>query len=135
MQAEKMSSIGVLAAGVAHEINNPLNSVAGYAEALAAPVPRRCRICVDDPRLEDFQDYLQVIIREAYRCKGIIDSLLTFSRKSDGATSLLDLNELIKEILELVRHKSRYERYRSAFAPQADLPPIEGDAAPCARCS
>ncbi len=126
LQAEKMSSIGVLAAGVAHEINNPLNSVAGYAEALQ----RRLRAdpaLQEDPRLEDFPHYLQVIIREAYRCKGIIDSLLTFSRKSDGIPRAIALNELIEEILELVRHKSRFERIELRFQPGAALPPVQGD--------
>lgn len=126
LQAEKMSSIGVLAAGVAHEINNPLNSVAGYAEALL----RRFRGnpgLEKDPRLEDFPNYLQVVVREAYRCKGIIDSLLTFSRKSDGFHHMLRLNGLIEEILELVRHKSRFERIEILFEPSEDLPLINGD--------
>ena len=83
LQAEKMSSIGMLAAGVAHEINNPMTSVAGYAEALQ----RRLRDApglLNDSRLKDFPGYLDVIVREVYRCKAIIDSLLSFSRKSDG---------------------------------------------------
>jgi PAS domain S-box-containing protein len=128
MQAEKMSSIGVLAAGVAHEINNPLNSVAGYAEALL----RRFRDAPDlavDPRLEDFQGYLNVIIREAYRCKGVIDGLLSFSRKSDGTISSVDVNELMKEVLELLRHKSRYDKVTIDFDGCADPPVVKGDAA------
>jgi PAS domain S-box-containing protein len=128
MQAEKMSSIGVLAAGVAHEINNPLNSVAGYAEALL----RRFRDTPDlavDPRLEDFQGYLNVIIREAYRCKGVIDGLLSFSRKSDGTISSVDVNELMKEVLELLRHKSRYDKVTIDFDGCADPPVVKGDAA------
>jgi PAS domain S-box-containing protein len=126
LQAEKMSSIGVLAAGVAHEINNPLNSVAGYAEALLRRFRNHPEMG-EDPRLEDFSNYLQVIIRESYRCKGIIDSLLTFSRKSDGSHHVLVLNSLIEEILELVRHKSRFERIEVCYQPGADLPPIQGD--------
>jgi PAS domain S-box-containing protein len=127
MQAEKMSSIGVLAAGVAHEINNPLNSVAGYAEALL----RRFRDFPDlavDPRLEDFQGYLNVIIREAYRCKGVIDGLLSFSRKSDGSIDSVDVNELVGEVLELVHHKSRYDKVVIDFDGCADPPVVKGDA-------
>jgi len=128
MQAEKMSSIGMLAAGVAHEINNPLTSVAGYAEALL----RRFRSepeLTQDPRLTDFKKYLEVIIRESYRCKGIIDSLLTFSRKSDGSVGVVSINRIIQEVLELVRHKSRFEKIELLEFLQQDLPPIRGDAA------
>jgi two-component system NtrC family sensor kinase len=127
VQAEKMSSIGMLAAGVAHEINNPLNSVAGYAEALL----RRFRDeqnLADDSRLKDFQKYLGVIIRESYRCKGIIDSLLSFSRKSEGSIGLLDLNQVLDEVLELVRHKARNEHIEIQEQFQADLPMVQGDA-------
>jgi PAS domain S-box-containing protein len=126
VQAEKMSGIGVLAAGVAHEINNPLTSVAGYAEALL----RRFRDDAEltrDPRLADFQKYLEVIMRETYRCKGIIDSLLSFSRKSDGSVGSVDLNCVLQEVLELVRHKSRYEHIEIVELFQQDLPPVLGD--------
>lgn len=126
MQAEKLSSIGMLAAGVAHEINNPLTSVAGYAEALL----RRFRAdssLDSDPRLQDFSKYLQVIIRESYRCKGIIDSLLSFSRKSDGSVTTVDLNAILNEVLELVRHKSCYEKIAVQTSLQQDLPNIVGD--------
>lgn len=128
LQTEKLSSIGVLAAGVAHEINNPLTSVAGYAEALL----RRFR---DDPalgataQLDVFPQYLEVIVRESYRCKGIIDCLLSFSRKSDGSVGEVDLNEILLEILELVRHKSRYEQIEIQTVLQSDLPSVIGDPA------
>ncbi|HEY5975265.1 MAG TPA: ATP-binding protein [Geobacteraceae bacterium] len=127
VQAEKMSSIGMLAAGVAHEINNPLNSVAGYAEALL----RRFRDedgLSDDSRLKDFKKYLGVIIRESYRCKGIIDSLLSFSRKSEGSIGLLNLNQVLGEVLELVRHKADNEHIALLERFQADLPMVQGDA-------
>ncbi|MCM2357607.1 MAG: ATP-binding protein [Geobacteraceae bacterium] len=128
LQAEKMSSIGLLAAGVAHEINNPLTSVAGYAEALL----RRFRDEPElrgDPRLDVFPKYLEVIIRESYRCKGIIDCLLSFSRKSDGSVEKVDINLVLHEVLELVRHKSRYERVEIREELQPDLPLVHGDAA------
>jgi len=126
LQAEKMSSIGMLAAGVAHEINNPLTSVAGYSEALLRRL-RDDRSLAEDSRLKDFKKYLEVIIRESYRCKGIIDSLLSFSRKSEGAVGPVDLNSILTEVLELVRHKARNEKIEIRESLQPDLPLVKGD--------
>jgi signal transduction histidine kinase len=127
LQAEKMSSIGFLAAGVAHEINNPMNSVAGYAEALQ----RRLKSCPDlleDQRVEDFGPYLEVIVREVYRCKNIIDNLLSFSRKSDGSQGQVDLNAIIREVLQLLQHKSRHESILVRESLADGLPVMHGDA-------
>jgi PAS domain S-box-containing protein len=127
LQAEKMSSIGMLAAGVAHEINNPMTSVAGYAEALQRRLRGAPDLC-GDPRLADFPHYLEIIVREIYRCKGIIDSLLSFSRKSEGAFGRVDLNAIINEVFELVRHLGRDKNVlleEKLFVP---LPPVHGDA-------
>ena len=126
IQAEKMSSIGVLATGIAHEINNPLTSVAGCAEALL----RRFR---DEPglkqdgRLDVFPHYLEVIIRESYRCKGIIDHLLNFGRKSDGFAVEVDLNVVLLEIVELLRHQPAYRKIRVMTNLQSGLPKVMGD--------
>lgn len=127
LQAEKMSSIGVLAAGVAHEINNPMTSVAGYAEALQ----RRFRedpSLAGDQRLLDFPKYLEIIVREVYRCKGIIDNLLSFSRKSEGEFGPVDLNGIIGEVLELVRHKGRDKNITLRENLSIPLPRVHGDA-------
>lgn len=120
-QAEKMSSIGLLAAGIAHEINNPMTSVAGYAEALQ----RRFRddiTLAGDQRLIDFPKYLETIIREVYRCKGIIHSLQSFSRKSDGVLCEVDLNKIIGEVLELVRHTYR-DKHIELITILSNVPP------------
>jgi len=126
IQTEKMSSIGVLATGIAHEINNPLTSVAGFAEGLL----RRFR---DDPelkedvRLDVFPHYLEVIVRESYRCKGIIDHLLSFGRKSDGSAGLVDMNAILMEILELLRHQPGFRQILVVTALKPDLPRVLGD--------
>ncbi len=126
IQAEKMSSIGVLATGIAHEINNPLTSVAGFAEALQ----RRFRDhdeLLGDQRLDVFPRYLHMIINEAYRCKGIIDHLLSFGRTSDGVPIKVDLNQIVSEIIELLRYHSKYQLVEVNTDLQPDLPRIIGD--------
>lgn len=126
IQTEKMSSIGVLATGIAHEINNPLTSVAGYAEALL----RRFRdepTLGSDNRLEDFQKYLKVIVREAYHCKGIIGSLLNFGRKSDGMIGSVNINGLLQEILELLKHQPNYGEMTIVADLKDNIPSILGD--------
>ncbi len=126
IQTEKMSSIGVLATGIAHEINNPLTSVAGCAEALQ----RRFR---DDPelnkddRLDVFPHYLEVIVRESYRCKGIIDHLLSFGRKSDGMAARVDLNRVLQEILELLKYQPGDQDIEVVTHLKPNLPRVLGD--------
>ncbi|GAB6063328.1 ATP-binding protein [Deferrisoma palaeochoriense] len=127
LQAEKLTSLGVLAAGVAHEINNPLTSVAGYAEALL----RRFRAhgeLASDPRLEDFPEYLDVIVREAHRCKTIIESLLSFSRKSERGVGEVDLRALIDEVLQLLGPMARSQGTALLVDTQTDVPGVRGDA-------
>ena len=127
LQAEKMSSIGLLAAGVAHEINNPMTSVAGYAEALQRRLQEAPGLA-DDPRMKDFPKYLEIIVREVYRCKTIIDSLLSFSRKSEGVFGKVIVNSIIEEVLELMCHQSRDKKVFIKENLLASLPAISGDA-------
>jgi two-component system, sporulation sensor kinase E len=126
IQAEKMSSIGVLSTGIAHEINNPLASVAGCAEALLRRF-RDAPALVEDHRLDAFPNYLQVIVRESYRCKGIIDNLLNFGRKSDGICTNVDINAILVEILELISHQPNYRRVKLATYFKTGLPSVHGD--------
>ena len=126
IQTEKMSSIGVLATGIAHEINNPLASVAGCAEGLLRRFNDTPGLS-EDPRLDAFQHYLQVIVRESYRCKGIIDNLLSFGRKSDGLAVNVDLNALLREIIELISHQPGFRHVSLATTLQQGLPCVHGD--------
>ncbi len=128
LQAEKLTSLGVLAAGVAHEINNPLNSVAGYAEALQRRLRDHPELA-SDPRLEDFPEYLEVIVREVYRCKGIIDSLLSFSRKSEHGSGPVDVRELIGEVVQLLGHMARYHDVDLRVDAAGPVPCVLGDPA------
>lgn len=125
IQTEKMSSVGVLATGIAHEINNPLTSIAGCAEALL-------RRLVDAPTILDedmkvFPPYLETIVREAYRCKDIINHLLSFGRKTDGIPSRVDINSVLVEIVELLGHQARYQQIPVFSNLHLGLPRVMGD--------
>jgi len=126
IQTEKMSSIGVLATGIAHEINNPLTSVAGCAEALLRRL-KDAPALASDPALEVFSHYLEIIVRESYRCKGITDHLLSFGSKTTGVATKVDVNMALVEILELIRYQPRYNMIKvvNNFCPL--LPRVKGD--------
>lgn len=126
VQTEKLSSIGVLATGIAHEINNPLSSIAGFAEALE----RRFRDELSgakDPRLDIFPPYLKMITTEVYRCKDIINHLLSFGRKSEGVSLYVDINQILLEVMELLKYHALYRHTQVEKNLQENLPRIKAD--------
>ena len=80
-QAQQMATIGMLAAGVAHEINNPLTAISGFAEGLKRRLPRLERK-IDKELADDFNEYLGIILKECQRCQEIVQTLLTFGRQT-----------------------------------------------------
>ena len=107
-QAEKLAAIGTLAAGVMHEINNPLATIGACAESLI--------LGLDEGTLDPIRDAatirksLALIEREVHRCKGITDGLLDFSRPKPKTKAMVDLNVVIEQTLELVKHHPRFRR-------------------------
>ena len=114
-QAEKLAAIGTLAAGIMHEINNPLATIAACAESLELAEP-------DAPA--PLRDGLRLIQSEVGRCKGITDSLLDFSRPKAGDKALVDLNVVIERTLFILKHHSRFKKLTVALDLDRSLGPV-----------
>jgi two-component system NtrC family sensor kinase len=115
VRSERMVSVGFLAAGVAHEINNPLASIAFCSEALQT---RLADYLARNPHETDvIQKYLRMIQQEAFRCKGITSRLLEFSRVGERRREPTDLAELIQGVLEIAQHLQSCRGKRIIFQP------------------
>lgn len=117
-QADKMASLGRLAAGVAHEINNPLTGVLTYSSFLL----KRTK---DDPEM---QESLEVIVRETIRSREIVKSLLDFSRQSIPKKHQADVNRIIKNAIEVVASQLELKRIELDVHPDTSLPEVAVDA-------
>jgi two-component system NtrC family sensor kinase len=117
---ERLTTAGRLAAGVAHELNNPLATIAGCAESLLA----RTREGSLPEAIDDFRHYLSLIEEEAYRCKEITGSLLQFVREPGGRRAPTDLNGLVVKTLELLSRQSRFTDRPIVTELDPALPPV-----------
>ncbi len=126
-QAEKMATVGTLAAGVAHEINNPLTAISGFAEGLRRRLDR-IRGQLDDDMYDDFEEYTDTIIKECLRCRDIVQGLLTFSRPRASSLQPVNLNQCIEDTLFILKHHFK-EQHKIMVTTDlsADLPMIKGD--------
>ena len=111
VRSEQLASVGFLAAGVSHEINNPLASIALCSESLESRLSELLEQ-VDEGHADDVKvahDYLQMIQREAFRCKQITEKLLDFARMGDSQRHSTDLRELVGSVIEMVQHLGKYQ--------------------------
>ncbi len=118
VQADKLSSIGLLAAGVAHEVNTPLAVISTYAQILAKQVSD------DDPKSK----MLEKIAKQTFRASEIVNSLLNFSRTSPTEFVEVDLARVIRETVTLVQHQFEKAGVRTITILPDQLPSIRGNA-------
>lgn len=116
-RSEHLVSVGRLAAGVAHEINNPLTGVLGFAELLR-----------DNPHLDDqARQDLEIIIRETKRAREIVRGLLDYARETPSVPTRLNINEVIRECLRLLGKRDAFEHIVLVEDLADHLPPINAD--------
>ncbi len=125
-QSEKLAAIGQLAAGVMHEVNNPLATIAACSETLTSRLDEMSANGTEFPA--QVREFLQLIGGEVERCKTIVDSLLDFSRPAVREKQQTSVNAAIEQALFLLRHQSRFKRLAIQTFLDPELPDTFGNA-------
>ena len=112
VQAAKLAAVGEMAAGVAHELNNPLTTVAGFSELVLQDLSH------DAPQRED----MELVLREASRARNVVRRLLDFARQSESVRVRADLNEVIEDVAILMRHLFETSQVRFSMNLMKNLP-------------
>jgi len=124
-RAEKLAAVGRLAAGVVHEINNPLATISACAESLESRVNEGA--FDGSPEVEDLREYLGLIRSEAFRCKTITNGLLDFSRTRASDHVTINLADVITSAIRLLSHQKRRAAVDFDVDVAKDLLPVSGD--------
>src|SRR5271170_571601 len=117
-QTEKLTSLGLLAAGVAHEVNTPLAVISNYIQMLAKQMPD------GDPR----QSIIEKIVKQTFRASEIVNNLLNFSRTGAGEAVDIDVNRVVEETLSLVAHPLKTSQIQVVKQLGNTLPAVRGSA-------
>ncbi|MEP6894950.1 MAG: GAF domain-containing protein [Chloroflexota bacterium] len=112
IQAAKLAAVGEMAAGIAHELNNPLTSVTGFSELVMESLPKDT---------EAYRD-LALVLKEARRARDVVRRLLDFSRQSESTRANTSLNEVVEDVVALSRHLIHTSGVELTLDLQTDLP-------------
>lgn len=128
IQSEKLSAIGQLAAGVAHELNNPLGGILGYAQFTLEKLNKNTPENTTRKEVDGYIRYVTDIEAQARRCKTIVQNLLRFSRSSQGVElEEVDVNAAIEDTLSFVEHQLRLHQISLEIELDPKLPHIQGN--------
>ncbi|MBD3404164.1 HAMP domain-containing protein [candidate division GN15 bacterium] len=128
IQSEKMSAIGQLAAGVAHELNNPLGGILGYAQFTLEKLQKNVPEKTTSKEVESYLRYVRDIEVQARRCKAIVQNLLRFSRSSRAEDfEEVDINRAVEETITFVEHQLRLNKIDLKVNLADNLPTIRGN--------
>jgi two-component system NtrC family sensor kinase len=116
-QSERLASLGMLAAGVAHEINNPLGAILALTALTLEDVKE------DDPNRENLQE----VVKQTQRCRDIVKGLLEFSRHSKVSTEFADLNKILEDTLSLVSKQAQFLNITVVTNYDPQIPPVMAD--------
>ncbi|HEU4830524.1 MAG TPA: ATP-binding protein [Gemmatimonadales bacterium] len=119
LQSEKLAALGQLAAGVMHEINNPLATIAACVAAGEGRLSE-----VSGAGTGPLREYLAIIDKEVQRCTNIVDGLLDFSRPKAREKAPANLNDIVDEALGLLRHHKRFKQIALHREQEPELPPV-----------
>lgn len=117
VRSERLASVGLLAAGVAHEINNPLSAIRWAGESLESRLAELLNDAPDDDAAV-VQQYVAMIQSESERCQEITKRLLDFSRNHDSAKTQQDVCFILREVLSLITHMKKYRECQVEFDRQ-----------------
>ena len=118
MKSERLASLGTLAAGVAHEINNPLGTISMYSQMTFDELGK------DD---ESCRENLEVVIKQTNKAARIVKNLLEFARQSEPEMRMLNINEVLKQSIAITAHAAELQNIKMAINLNSELPDIEGD--------
>jgi len=128
IQSEKMVAIGQLAAGVAHELNNPLGGILGYAQFTLEKIQNKNADDISDKDIESYKRYLRDIETQSRRCKSIVQNLLKFSRTSQTVEfDDVDINIIVDDTLTFVEHQLMMNQITLVKDLYTSLPQIKGN--------